>query len=244
MTHPARTCPTIRRTLIGALALLAPSLVTLPAHAGDLVIDAGLSIELSDDARFFLNLSNRQYAPPQPVAIDVLKRCPRPTDDFPVVLFLAEAAHTTPAAILDLRLRGRSWGEIMISLRIPADVLFTGMDRDPGPPYGHAWGYWKKHRASKSPWRLDDPDIVGLVKLQTVSSYYRVSPYRVTVEVQRGRTVEAYAVAHGQPPMEVVTKNPKGKVKGKAHANPQHGPKQGQPGPYGPQVGPHRNKKR
>ncbi|HKQ97560.1 MAG TPA: hypothetical protein VJV75_06780 [Candidatus Polarisedimenticolia bacterium] len=241
MTHPARFHTVLRRGLFVALALVVPVLGSVPARAGDLVIDAGLSVELSDDTRFFLNLSNRQYAPPQPVAIDVLKRCPRPADDFTTVLFLAEAAHKSPGVVLDMRLSGRTWGEIMVALRVSPDVLFTGMDRDPGPPYGRAWGYWKKHRAAKSPWRLDDPDIVGLVKLQTVSSYYRVSPYRVTLEVQRGRTVEAYAVAHGRPPMEATAKN-KGKGKGKSHANPHHGGNQGQPAPYAPQVGPHRNK--
>lgn len=243
MTHPVIARPATRAAFLAAaaIALLAP----VPARAGDLVVDAGLSIDISDDARFFLNLSNRHYAPPQPVAVDVMKRCQRPADDFPVVLFLAEAAHKHPSAILDMRLQGRSWGEIMISLRVSPDLLFTGMDRDPGPPYGRAWGYWKKNRASKSPWRLDDNDIVSLAKLQTVSAYYRVSPYRVTTEIQRGSSVERYAVAHGRPPVAVPAKGPHGeKVKGKGHAGPhrsQHpGLHSGQPAPYGQAAGPQR----
>ncbi|HUD70734.1 MAG TPA: hypothetical protein VMQ62_02130 [Dongiaceae bacterium] len=236
MTHPVQPVYRIRIALFAAAAVLLCASAT--ARAGDLVIDAGLSIDLSDDARFFLNLSNRQYAPPQPVAIDLLQRCPQPADDFPVVLFIAEAAHKNPAAILDLRLKGRSWGEIMVSLRVTPDLLFTGMDRDPGPPYGRAWGYWKKNRASKSPWRLDDPDIVALAKLQTVSAYYRVSPYRVSAEVQRGLTVEAYAVAHGQPPVAVPARGPNAsKTKGKGHGPKNHPQHHGQQAPYGPPGG-------
>lgn len=233
MTHPVPRCSRIRFALFVAAAvlLLAPA----TARAGDLVVDAGLAIDLSEDTRFFLNLSNRHYAPPQPAAVDVLKRCPRPADDFPVVLFLAEAAHRSPAAILELRLKGRSWGEIMVSLKVPADVLFTGMDRDPGPPYGRAWGHWKKHRGSKSSWRLDDPDIIALAKLQTVAAYYRVSPYRISVEVQRGMTVERYAKAHGKPPVAVPAKGPHGgKMKGKKPPQKQHAQPHGQASPYGP----------
>lgn len=235
MTHPVlRHLAT--RLALGAAAFLL--LTPAPARAGDLVVDAGLAIDISDDARFFLNLSNRHYAPPQPVAVDVLRRCPRPSDDFPVALFLAEAAHRSPTAILEMRLGGRSWGEIMVSLKLTPDVLFIGMDRDPGPPYGRAWGHWKKHRGSKKPYRLDDSDIVSLVKLQTVSAYYRVSPYRVTTEIQRGQTVEAYAVAHGRQPAAVRAKGPHGgKVKGnkgKGHGNPHQGQQGGQQAPYSP----------
>jgi hypothetical protein len=242
MTHPIRPVSRLSLALLTATAALC--IAPAPASAADLFVDAGLSIELSDNARFFLNLSNRHYAPPQPVAVDVLKRCTQPADDFPVVLFIAEAAHQSPAAVLDLRLRGRSWGEIMASFNVTPDLLFTGMDRDPGPPYGRAWGYWRKHRASKSPWRLDDPDIVGLAKLQTVSAYYRVSPYRVSAEVQRGITVEAYAVAHGQPPVALPAKGPHGsKTKGKGHDNPHRGQHPGQQAPYGLPGGPHHQRR-
>lgn len=242
MTHPVTSTIRYRFAFTAAAAILA--FAPAPARAGDLTVDAHLAIELSDDARFFLNLSNRQYAPPQPVAIDVVQRCPRPADDFPVVLFLAEASHKSPSAILDMRLSGRSWGAIMVSLRLQPDILFTGMDRDPGPPYGRAWGYWNKNRGRKSV-ALDDPDIVALAKLQTVSSYYRVSPYRVSSEMQRGITVEAYAKAHGEPPVAVPARNPgQGKTKGngKAHGPKGHAQPHGQQAPYGPGGGNgHRN---
>ena len=52
---------------------------------------------------------------------------------------------------------------------------------------------------------------MALAKLQTVSAYYRVSPYRVTSEMNHGVTVERYAVAHGRPVAEPVRKSSPGK---------------------------------
>jgi hypothetical protein len=79
----------------------------------------------------------------------------------------------------------------MVRERVPPSVLFVGMDRDPGPPYGHAWGYWKKHPGGR--FAIEDRDFVELTKLQVTSKYYRVSPYTVAAERQRGVSVEQYA---------------------------------------------------
>jgi len=94
------------------------------------------------------------------------------------------------------------------------------MDRDPGPPYGHAWGYWKKHaHDGDARTALSDAQIVDLAKLQIVSGYYHVSPYSVIAERQRGSTIERYAVAHGRPSGAVGAKqgHPAGHEKGHGH---------------------------
>jgi hypothetical protein len=168
-------------------------------RAADLFYDATLDLPVGDDARFFLNLTNRHYAPPQPVGVDILTRCARPADDFPIVMLLADASGRDPGTILSLRLGGSSWSAIFVKLNVSHDVLFAGLDHDPGPPYGKAWGHWKNHRGQDTKLALADDQIVALAKLQTVSAYYRVSPYRVTAETNRGMSVERYAVAHGRP---------------------------------------------
>jgi hypothetical protein len=223
---------TLRRRIAGCLlpaaAVAACALLfAAQATAADLFYDATLSLPIGDDARFFLNLTNRHYAPPQPVAVDVVGRCAHPADDFPVIMLLAEASGWRPADILRLRLEGRTWSAIFVRTRVSHDILFAGLDRDPGPPYGKAWGHWKNHHGPKKKLAFDDDQIVALAKLQTVSAYYRVSPYRVTTEMSQGVSVERYAVAHGRPPGPVSAKKHKGQKNGQAHGhgekNPGHG---------------------
>jgi hypothetical protein len=217
--------------VLAATVVLAPSLCTTTARAADLFYSATLDLPVGDDARFFLNLTNRHYAPPQPVAVDIVTRCARPADDFPVVMLLAEASGRDPGTILAMRLEGRSWSAIFVKLNVSHDVLFTGLDHDPGPPYGRAWGHWKNHRGSKKKFALDDAHVIALAKLQTVSAYYRVSPYRVTTEVRNGKSVERYAVAHGRPGAAAAAHNKKDHpAKGKPHKKQGQGPSHGQGG--------------
>jgi hypothetical protein len=211
MPHSVRATRILRSAVLAAAVLTGPALLAGPARADDLFYDATLALPVGDDARFFLNLTNRHYAPPQPVAVDIVNRCARPADDFPVVMLLAEASGRDPGSILSMRLGGNGWSAIFASLNVPHDVLFTGLDHDPGPPYGNGWGRWKNYKGSPKKFVLPDDQIVALAKLQTVSAYYRVSPYRVTSETSRGMTVEHYAVAHGRPVAEPVRKSNPGK---------------------------------
>src|SRR5262245_10341188 len=101
---------TLRRRIAGrafpAAAVAAFAILcAVPATAADLFYNATLSLPVGDDARFFLNLTNRHYAPPQPVAVDVVNRCGHPADDFPVIMLLSEASGWGPADILGLRLQ-------------------------------------------------------------------------------------------------------------------------------------------
>jgi len=207
MIHSVHDLRAIRHTILAVAVAAATVLLAGPARAADLFYDATLDLPVGEDARFFLNLTNRHYAPPQPVAVDIVSRCARPGDDFPVVMLLAEASGRDPGAILSMRLGGRSWSEIFVKLNVSHDVLFAGLDHDPGPPYGRAWGHWKNDHGPKKKFTLPDDQIVALAKLQTVSAYYRVNPYRVTSEVKNGLTVERYAVAHGRPATAVPARN-------------------------------------
>ncbi len=194
-----------RRTAARTLALLALALLASGATAGaaDLFYNVTLGLDVSDDARIFLNLTNQQFAPPNAVATRVVQRCPRPENDYPVILFLARAAKRSPDQVLDLWLTRLSWAEIMYELKVPPSVLFAGLDRDPGPPYGKAWGRYKQHRG-KGKFVIADRDVAELVKLQIASRHDQVSPYRVIAERQKGVRVEQYAAnryraKHGGP---------------------------------------------
>lgn len=102
-----------------------------------------------------------------------------PDDEIPVALFIAQYARVAPAAVVDLRLRGRSWWDISVHFGIGPDVYYVPVAVAPGPPYGKAYGYYRKPR---NQWRtivLADTDIVNLVNLRFLSGHYRVPPERV-----------------------------------------------------------------
>lgn len=162
-------------------------------HAG-VGYDVTVGLDLGDDTRLFLNVTNEHYGPPEREATALVRRCKHPRDEFPVVLFLAHAAAVPADHVLDLRLRGLSWADVMFRLRVGPDVLFARLDRDPGPPYGKAWGHYKRHRKGARI-ALSDRDIIGLAKLQIMASHYGVDPHVIISERKRGVSFEKYAAA-------------------------------------------------
>jgi len=160
------------------------------ARAG-VFYDATLELGLLDDARVFLNVTNDYFAPPPAVAVDLVRRCPSPVDDYTVVLLLARVSKRSPQDILSLRLDYLSWSDIMFRLNISPAVLFVGLDRDPGPPYGKAWGYWRKHPRGER-YEVRDRDVAELAKLQVAAGYHHVNPYTVVTERKREITVEQF----------------------------------------------------
>ena len=184
-----RTCAA--RRLTGAAGIVATLALAFAAPAGAAAFyDVTLDLGLGDDQRIFLNVTNDYFAPPAAVAMALVQRCPSPVDDYPVVLLLARSSKRSPDEILRLRLDYLSWSDIMFRLNISPAVLFTGIDRDPGPPYGKAWGYWKKHPRERLVIR--DRDLVGLAKLQVAAGRHRVSPYTLIAERNKGVTIEHY----------------------------------------------------
>jgi hypothetical protein len=179
----------MRRFLIGAgLVLL---LAGGAARAG-VAFDVAVGMNLDEDTRIFLNVTNQTWRPA--VAGTVIQGCAHPEDDFPVIAFLSYYSHRSPSFILNLRREGYAWSDILFQVNVQPSVLFVGIDRDPGPPYGKAWGYWKKHYrpGTRMRYRISDRDIVGLVKVQTASRHLGANP-RSVIEAQRGgRRPESY----------------------------------------------------
>jgi hypothetical protein len=214
---PRSRTPRLRLGLAAGL-LIAAAVAAVPATAAtDLFYDASLGLKISDDARFFLNMTNRYYGSQQQ-SVPVLERCPNPDLDFPVVMFLAQVSGKRADAVLSLRRKGISWSEVMVRLQVPPDRLFTGLDRDPGPPYGHAWGHYKQGRGEeKSRFDADDRTVQDLVRLQIASGALRVSPYSIVSERQRGMTVDRFVVIHSQPSGAVEAKSHGPRERGQGH---------------------------
>ncbi len=218
------------------LAVLAAALVLSATSSWAAVsYDISVGLPIGDDAKLFLNITNEYYAPPQEVATVLVKRCPHPEDDYPAVLFLARASGRPPAEILDLRLRGQSWADIMFAIHVQPSVLFVGIDRDPGPPYGRAWGYFRRHPRARI--LIEDREFVEYAKLHAAAGYYKVRPWTIIAERQRGVTVERYVVnrhrgrGHGAERAEERKErrdegDDEGNGKQKQHGNKEHGPKE------------------
>src|SRR5262245_6363114 len=114
---------------------------------------------VSNDRQYFLNVAVSNYGYDRVALEPVLPRLQYVETDLPVVLFLAHECGRPPEAIVDLRARGLSWSMIFTRVGVPYEVLFDGIERDPGPPYGKAWGYWRKNPRGTG---LSDGDIAGL----------------------------------------------------------------------------------
>lgn len=215
----------LRRTAAVLLAAGCAAAVSPAASAAaDLFLDASLRLPISDDARFFLNVTHRYYGSSQRAA-GVLERCADPADDFPVVMFMAQASGRRADAVLSMRSKNLPWSRVMARIQVPSDRLFAGLDRDPGPPYGRAWGEWKKtRRRGEKPAQvvLDDESVQDLVRLQIAASALRVSPAAIVSERQRGMSVDRFVVIHSQPSGTVAAKNAKGSrpERGQGHKKP------------------------
>lgn len=137
---------------------------------------------------FYLAIGNFYQAAPGEVAL--LRENNVPYDEMPVVLFIVREAHVSPASLIDLRRRGVSWFDISIRYGIqPETYLVPG-----GPPYGKAWGYYRKQGRVVF---LRDTDIVDSVNVRFLSSYYGI-PIEEIREL-RSHGAGYYVIAENRP---------------------------------------------
>jgi hypothetical protein len=180
-----------------------------PAAAGvDFLFSAS---HVSNDNELFLNLTVSNYGYPRTVVEPLLPRIAYVEADLPVILFLAQRSGRPPVFFVDLRARGASWAVCFNQGGVPIDVLFVGIDRDPGPPYGKAWGHWKNQGRRVT---LSDDDIRGLARVQVGN---RVSGL-ATYELARGggnNVAVRVADKKGRPHEGKVAKGPSKGGKGK-----------------------------
>ncbi len=171
------------------------------------------------DTQFFLNLTVGDYGFPRQELEPLLPRIRDVEVDLPVVLYLARESRRPVAEIVDLRGSGLDWSSVFTRVGCPHDRLFAGIDRDPGPPYGKAWGYRRKHGG---PAVLADDDVRGLVQIQIGQRFAGLSPYELAQARGRGisvaRLVAEKKGRHGKgSDDEDEDDQGRGKGKGKGH---------------------------
>lgn len=167
------------------------------ARAGTSV-DFLFSVEhVSTDQQYFLNLAVSNYGYSRAGLEPVVPRVRNLELDLPIVLLLARESGKPLDQIVGWRAEGLSWSVIFGRAGVPVQVLFAGMDRDPGPPYGKAWGYWKKDPRGV---RLSDNDIAGLAQIQIASRLTGDAPSELARARGRGRSVAVVvAESKGRP---------------------------------------------
>ena len=162
-----------RNTVRVMIAILGFSAVSLRAQ-----VQAGAVFSGDGLRSFYFAVGNYYQVPERDVV--VVQQQALPPDEVPVVFYVAQRARVAPSVVVDLRRRGLSWADIAFHFRLDPDIYyFRG-----GPPYGKAYGYWKKHPPR-------DAEVIDAVNVHFLSDYHHVTPDEIWTERSGGRS---YAV--------------------------------------------------
>jgi len=184
------------RLVVVPAFLLAIAAAARPACAGSLDFLFSLD-KVQNDTQYFLNLAVSNYGYQRPVLEPLLPRVRSVESDLPVLFYLQQASGWPFANLVDLRAQGASWSVIFTRVGVPQAVLFEGIPDDPGPPYGNAWGYWKKNPRGV---RLADRDVCDLARIQMASRWVGAPQYDLARGYAHGVTAPIYvADKKGRP---------------------------------------------
>ncbi len=176
----------MRWMAIGACALLAAT----SAGAG-VDIDFGASVPFGDDGRLYLAISSRYFGVPAEHVRHLALRYSDP-DDLAVGLFIGQRTGRSPELILDLHRSGVSWWDVAVRCGVAEEAWFVPVKGRPGPPYGKAYGHWKKHRADRRhALRLSDADLRHLVAVRVLHEYYAIPVEQAMERRARGSDLRA-----------------------------------------------------
>jgi hypothetical protein len=197
-----------------------------PATAGSFDFLFGMD-QVHNDTQYFLNLAVSNYGYQRPVLEPLLPRVRYVESDLPVLLYLQQASGWPLANLVELRAQGSSWSVIFTRVGVPQAVLFEGIPEDPGPPYGNAWGYWKKNPRGV---RLADREVCDLVRIQMASRWVGAPQYDLARGYAHGITAPIYVADKKGRPYRHGDGNSQGENEGHhggqghGHGKPHHKP--------------------
>ncbi len=163
------------------------SLINISSNSEATNIDIGVSVSDEGLRGFYLSVSDYYRVPYREVFI--IKERGIFYEEVPVVFFISQRARVAPSVIVDLRLSGRSWLDIIIHFGLSPEIFYVPVRVVPGPPYGKAYGYYKNK--PKKEWKkivLADDDIVNLVNLRFISKHYAYSSDNVIRMREKGKS--------------------------------------------------------
>jgi len=157
-----------------------------PASAQN--VSVGLAASGGRVQSFYVSVGAYFHVPEAGV-VAVKERYRLADEELPVVFFLAARAGVEPSAVVELRLRKMSWWDIGLRFGLNPEIFFVPVAVTRiGPPYGRAYGYYKRLRGQKH-WGtvvLYDEDVLNLVNLRFISGHYGIPAERVMEMRGRG----------------------------------------------------------
>jgi hypothetical protein len=205
-----------------AVSLFAVAAIALiPDTRAGVDIAFGAKVPLGDDGSLFFNISSR-YFERDPSVIQTWGRRFESPDDLAVFFWITERSHKSADFVFALRRQGLGWFEIGNRCGVPVDAWYVKVPvEDPGPPYGKAYGHWKKHQNNpEHRVKLNDRQARDLVAVRMCHEYYRV-PAQTAMDWRRsGEDVRLimtreYRERHG--------KHAEGQQKSERHGGAGHG---------------------
>lgn len=153
------------------------------AQAGS--VDLGISIGDRGLEGFHLSMGDYYRVPEREVVYVRERHIPDP--EIPVILFIASRARVRPAYVVELRLRGFSYMDIMGHYHLSPEILYVPV----GPPHGHAYGHFKKHKKEWKHMRFRDHEVVDLVNFKFISEHHHMKPEQVLRMRSEGKSFAA-----------------------------------------------------
>lgn len=150
-------------------------LIALSVGSASAEVNVGVSIDKDGIKGFYLAIGEHYKVAEKEIV--VVRERSVPDEDLPVIFHIARHAGVSHLKVIALRLKGLSWIDITFHYGLTAEIFYVPIKHKPGPPYGKAWGHFKKGK--KGDWkavRLADPDIVNYVNLKFLSDRYGYSP--------------------------------------------------------------------
>ncbi len=170
--------------LLTALFLLAS------LNAARAQVQVGVNIGGGGDS-FHLAIGDYYHAPPDQVNVCVQQRIP--DEEQPVVFYVAQRAGVAPGAIIDLRVHGMPWVDILHRYRLSPRIFYVPIRGSVyGTPYERFYAYYNGRGPRV---RLLDADIVNMVNLRFASEYYHRTPEEIIRLRAGGRS---FAYIHDQ----------------------------------------------
>ena len=116
--------------------------------------------------------------------VSILGEWRLPTEEVPVVLFVARRAGVSPEALVALRRSGRGWSELAGRYHLDAAQFYVPLsDEASAGPLQAAYDQYRSLPAARwSEVSLADRHIVDLVNLRLVSQTLRIAPARVLAQ--------------------------------------------------------------
>lgn len=136
-------------------------------------------------------------------------------EEASVAMFFSMTANIQPSIVIDLRVSGKSWMDIMAHFKMTPEVFYV-----PVEGHGKAYGHLRKPKNQWKKMMLKDVDVVNLVNLKFISEYYGYPPEEVIRMREEGRNFMSIADTirkHKKSPGMKIhkIKEGKGKDKGK-----------------------------